>query len=206
MNTESPQKEARKKGESTVLWWIGWIVLTIVSFFVSCSFWTRFIAAHVGSMQKPGVPILWVIAVFGSWLVLLIPLIVVMYQKVDKAYEDTRIARETAAFDKARKSFKVRSIHIEESKRQLKKELSQKLKKIPETIRHGHLVTAALQDGRKIENVFILNRKDMLGVYGAQTLTFDAGQIVDVEPADTQHLPAFHAEEWLRLDGVGGEA
>lgn len=85
----------RAKKDSTILWWIGWIVLTIVSFFVSHWFWTPFIAKHAGDMSRPGVPLLWVTAVFGSWMVLLVPLIIVMYNKVDRAYEDARSAKRT---------------------------------------------------------------------------------------------------------------
>src|SRR3990167_5619830 len=87
------RKESAK--EYPVLWWVGWIVLTIASFFVSCYFWTGFIAKHVGPMDQNGVPILWVAAVFGSWMVLLVPLIIVMYNKVDRSYEDARMHRES---------------------------------------------------------------------------------------------------------------
>jgi len=184
-------------------WWLGWILLTIASFFASCYFWTKFIATHVGSMQEPGVPILWVAAVFGTWMTLLVPLIIVMYAKVDKAYEDARITRETAAFEKIEKSLPFKSILIEDSERILSKPLSQKLKKIPETIKHGHLMTAVLRDGRKIENVFIRDKKDVLGVYGVDSLPFKISDIVDLETTDADCLPDFKAENWLRLDGAG---
>ena len=190
-----------KKNSSTVLWWLGWITLTIVSFFVASWFWTGFIAERVGDMQKPGVPILWISAVFGTWMVFLIPLIIVMYHKVDKAYEDARIAREKARLGSTPKEFNVKSIHVDDSQRLLRKELTGKLRSYPEAIRRGHLVTAVLKDGRRVENVFVLNRKNVLGVYGVEDLTFRIGDIVDVEPADLDHLPDFKTENWLRLDG-----
>ena len=195
--------KAKQKDNATILWWVGWIVLTILSFFISSWFWTGFIARHVGSMQKPGVPILWVAAVFGSWMLLLVPLIIVMYAKVDKAYEDARIARASAEFKKTRETFKVRSQFIDPSERKLEKKLIDKLKAVPETIKRGHLVTAILNDGRRIQNVFILNKKEVLGVYGIETLNFDIRGIVDLEPSDLGSLPHFNAEEWLRLVGVG---
>ena len=195
-----------KKNDNTVSWWLGWIALTIVSFFVSSYFWTGFIARHVGTMQQPGVPVLWVTAVFGSWMVLLVPLIVVMYYKVDKAYEDARIARESAAFDRARAELNVQSVFIEESERLLNAGLSKKLKQFPEAVKRGHLVRIKLRDGREIENVFVLDRKDVLGVYGVKEAAFRAGDIVDVEPMDLEKLPAFETANWLRLDGVGGQA
>lgn len=154
-------------------------------------------------MDKPGVPVLWVTAVFGSWMVLLVPLIILMYNKVDKAYEDARIARESVQFEKAKKEFEVQSVHVETSQRMLKKELAAKLKKYPETIRRGHLVTATLNNGQKVENVFILDKKEVLGVYGVKTLTFNIQDIVDVEPVAMDQIPSFKTEEWLRLDGVG---
>ncbi len=194
----------QKKDRSTVLWWIGWIALTIVSFFVSCAFWTPVIARRIGGMDTPNAPILWVAAVFGSWMVLLVPLIIVMYAKVDKAYEDARIARESTAFQKARSEFNIRSILVDESARTLEARLTAKLKKVPTAIRRGHLVTALLKDGRRVENVFVLDRKEVLGIYGAEVLDFKISDITNIEPANLDALPAFQAEKWLRLDGVGG--
>ena len=196
---------SKKKESSTVGWWIGWITLTIASFFVSCYFWTGVIARHAGNMDKPGVPILWVTAVFGSWMALLVPLIIVMYHKVDKAYEDARISRETAQFQKAKENFKVRSVLIQDSERKLKKELGAKLKHYPETIRRGHLVTATLNNGQKVSNVFILKRKEVLGIYGVDEINFKIRDIIDIEPVHSDRIPNFTAEGWLRLDGVGGE-
>ena len=201
MTTAIPEK----KEPSTVGWWIGWITLTIASFFVSCYFWTGVIARHAGNMDRPGVPILWVTAVFGSWMVLLVPLIIVMYRKVDKAYEDARIRRETIQFQKAKDNFRVRSILVEASERRLKNELTAKLKRCPETIKHGHLVTATLNNGQKVPNVFILNKKEVLGIYGVKEVSFKIADIADVEPVAMHQIPNFKSEEWLRLDGVGGE-
>ena len=192
-----------KKGSSTVGWWLGWITLTIVSFFVSCYFWTGFIARHAGSMDKSGVPILWVTAVFGSWMVLLVPLIIIMYNKVDKAYEDARIMRETDQLQKAKENFKVRSILIEGSKRKLKQELAAKLRRYPETIKRGHLVSATLSDGQRVPNVFILDKKEVLGIYGVKEVLFKIEDIIDVEPVAMDQIPDFKSEEWLRLDGAG---
>lgn len=194
----------KKNDSSTVGWWLGWITLTILTFFVSCYFWTGFIARHAGNMDKPGVPVLWLTAVFGGWLILLVPLIILMYNKVDKAYEDARITREASQFENAKQKFKIQSIRIENSQRLLKKELTAKLKKIPETIKRGHLVTATLSNGQKIENVFILDKKDVLGVYGVKSLSFNIQDIAEVEPVAGDHIPDFKAEEWLRLDGAGG--
>src|SRR3989338_409873 len=154
----------RDSGPAAVFWWSGWIALTIVAFFIPCFFWTRIIAHHVGNMDKPGTPLVWVAAVFGTWMVFLVPLIIVMYQKVDKAYEDARLSREKAASEKARVSLGYRSVAVAAAERQLAPALQAKLKRVPEALRRGHLVTAVLNGGRRVENVFILNKKDVLGV------------------------------------------
>ncbi len=193
----------RPKSNSTVLWWIGWILLTIGSFFVSAHFWTWFIADKVGNIRQPGVAILWVTAVFGSWMVLLVPLIIVMYNKVDKAYEDARIRREMASLQRVQQSVNFRSIFMDASERQISEELSKKLKRIPEMIKRGHLVTVILQDGKKYHNVFVADRKEILGIYDHSTLPFQTDEIVNLEPADPNHLPDFKEEYWLRLDGAG---
>ena len=193
---------SEKKGTSTVFWWLGWIALTIVSFFVSYYFWTGFIAQRFGSMDRPGAPVLWIIAVFGTWLLLLLPLIVVMYQKVDKSYEDARLAREGRDLERAKEELGVRWASMEPSERLLPKALSEKLKKTPEAIRRGHLVTAVLRDGRRVENVFVFNRRDVLGVYGQTRMPFEVREVVDLEPANLDRLPDFKSEEWPRLDGA----
>ncbi len=190
-------------GKSTVLWWIGWIVLTIVAFFISCYFWTGIIARHVGPMDKPGVPIVWVSAVFGTWMVLLVPLIVIMYSKVDKAYEDARITRESKAQKKAQAEFGAQSVFVEKEKRLLPAEISKQLKKWPETIRGGHLVSLVLKNGKRIDNVFIYDKKEVLGVYGYETMPFAVADIQVMELADGDAMPNFEAKRWLRLDGAG---
>ncbi len=191
------------KKENTILWWVGWIALTIVSFFVSCYFWTGFIAKKIGPMSQSGVPILWIAAVFGTWMILLIPLIIVMYSKVDKAYEDTRLAREARELELAKNEFKTRSVLVDVSERSLPKILTEKIKKMPEALRRGHLVTVVLKDKRRVENVFILNKNEILGIYDQTKMPFMLSDIADIEPADLDALPAFEARRWLRLDGAG---
>lgn len=193
----------QKDVQNTVFWWVGWITLTIVTFFAAAWFWTGIVARHVGTMDVPAARYIWVGAVFGSWALLLVPLVILMYNKVDKAYEDARIGRETAAFEKAKNEFHVRSVRIEDQDRLLAKELTQKLKTHPAAVNRGHLVTAVLKDGRRIDNVFVLDRKDVLGVYGIDKMTFAVKDIVDVVPADLDKIPPFETEGWLRLDGVG---
>lgn len=191
----------QKAEKSQLVWWLIWICATIGSFFLAAFLWTGFIAARVGPMTKPGAPVLWVAAVFGTWMLFLIPLIVVMYRKVDKAYEDARIRREAAQTKQLEANPPpFRTAHLEPSRRMLAKPLRKKLAGIPAAIRGGHLVTAILRDGRRIDHVFVASRKEMLGVYGHEQPTFDASDIVDVMAVDLNRLPAFLPERWLRLD------
>lgn len=195
-----------KSSSTTVLWWIGWIVLTIVSFFVASSFWTPIVAKYVGSMTTtPGAPIIWVALVFGSWMVLLVPLIIVMYQKVDKAYEDARTTREANAYQKNKSLWAVRSVDVPADRRQLPNSLRQTLRGIPETLKNGHLVHLQLKDRRRIEYAFILNRRELLGVYDRKNIDFEAVDIAVLEPVDLDKLPPFETGRWLRLDGVGSD-
>lgn len=189
-----------RRDESTATWWLIWIALTIGSFFVAVWFWTPFIAKHFGSVRNSMASLLWVIAVFGSWLIALIPLMILMYHKVDKAYEDARIRRELG-LEKFKDSVKIKAIFLEPAKRRLSRELIEHLKKLPRTIKNGHLVTARLTDGRTVDYVFISEGKDLLGLYGQQEITFTVQDIESLEPADLNHLPDFTQKIWLRLDG-----
>ena len=110
-------KNSKKSGGSqTILWWVIWIALTIGSFFVASAIWTPVIASRFGSVRETKPAVLWITAVFGTWMVILLPLIILMYQKVDKAYEDARIRREKAAL-------RFRSIRVDKSKRLIPQKL-----------------------------------------------------------------------------------
>ena len=191
-----------QEDEATVTWWLIWIGLTIGSFFLSVWFWTPFIAERLGSIKEANNSLIWVIAVFGTWLVALTPLMIFMYHKVDKAYEKARIAREARGEKPQRiDSVKIRAILVPESKRRISKDLFNQLKNVPPTVKSGHLITAILKDGRRIENVFIARRTELLGVYDQTELSFEANDIVSFEPTDLTHPPDFTQKVWLRLDG-----
>ena len=185
-----------------MLWWIVWILLTILTFFAGYAFWTPFIARHVGNMDKGATPVLWVSAVFGTWMVLLLPLILTMYHKVDRTYEEARVKRD-AVTDKKKAAFSpVKSIFIPEAERLLGDALVKKIKKMPETIKRGHLVTALLKNGQKIEHVFVLDKTEVMGVYGYEKAPFRVSDIVDLQPSPLERIPVFEAGRWLRFDGL----
>ena len=191
----------KKSSDNTVFWWIGWITLTILTFFASSYLWTGFIASHVGSMDQKGVPLLWVAAVFGTWMILLVPLIILMYDKVDRAYEDKRILREKVTEGVQRTASGIKFDPMPESERQLTEALTQKIKKMPWTVqKRGNLVTAILKNGKRIPHVFVVDRQEVVGVYGYEKAPFRTADIVDVESADENALPDFKTEGWLRFD------
>jgi hypothetical protein len=128
-------------------------------------------------------------------MIILVPLIVVMYQKVDKVYEDARTRREKA-------SNRFRSLSIEKSKRLIPSALSGKLDGVPETINGGHLVCLTLADGRKIPHVFISEKIEILGIYDASEMDFEAKDVIHIEVDSLSQPPVFFTPKWLRLDGV----
>lgn len=190
---KNPQKSA--SGSQTIFWWIVWISFTILSFFAAAYVWTPIIAKHFGSVRQANASVAWVVAVFGTWMIILVPLIILMYSKVDKAYEDARIRREKNAV-------RFRSIFVEPARRLLPAAAAQKLSGLPQTIQGGHLVNVTLKDGRNIENVFVSEGKEVLGVYNASDFSFQGKDIQEIEPVDFKQAPSFLANLWLRLDGV----
>ena len=191
----------RKKQDNTVVWWVGWIVSTIVTFFVSSYFWTGFISNYVGDMDQKGVPLLWVASVFGTWMILLVPLIIVMYNKVDRVYEETRIGQDEVRENARRAASGIKFDPIPESERQLSQALAQKIKKMPWAInKRGNLLTVLLKNGQRIDNVFVVDHEEVVGVYGFEKAPFRVADIVDVIAADLQNLPNFETDRWLRFD------
>ena len=185
--------------EHPVLWWIGWIALTIVAFFIPCYAWTKFFAMHAGTMDKPGMPALWVTAVFGTWMIFLVPLIIVMYNKVDRAYEDARNARERQAKELLASRFPVKAILVDGQRLLLPKPLQKKLKRLPKTLKKGQLVSLEFKDGRKLENVFVYGNEEIVGVYGRTDFPFDAREAVKAALLDPSQTPPVDYEKWLRL-------
>ncbi len=194
MSNQSSSKKTTA-GTQTIFWWIIWISFTIGSFFIAAYIWTPIIAKHFGSVRQTNASIAWVVAVFGTWMIILVPLIVLMYSKVDKVYEDARIRRE-------KNVARFRSISVNPSKRLLPESVRQKISAWPKTIAAGHLVNITLTDGQKIQNVFVFEGKEVLGIYNASEFSFEGKNVADVEPVDFKEVPAFLANLWLRLDGI----
>ncbi len=193
--TNKPAASQKKSGSQTIFWWVVWILLTIGSFFVAAAIWTPILYKHFGSVRENKASIAWVTAVFGTWMAILVPLIIVMYSKVDKAYEDARIRREKNAA-------RFRSIFVEPSKRALPEPILRKLSAWPKTIEEGQLVHVTLKDGRRFSNVFVSEQKEILGIYNETEFPFEGKDVTDVELSDLKEGSPLFANQWLRLDGV----
>ncbi len=192
--------KTKKSGARTVFWWVLWIVLTIAAFFVAVLIWSPIIANHFGSVREnKAATIFWVTAVFGTWIIMLVPLIVVMYQRVDKVYEDARMKRE-------KNEQRFRAVTISRDKRMLPKNVAQKLAGVPETIPGGHLVSLQLKDGRTVPHVFVGGAKEILGIYNASEMSFEAQDVMALHVDDLSRPPHFFTNQWLRLDGVEAPA
>ena len=188
------QETRRKSGKQPILWWVLWITATIVSFFIAVWFWTPVIASRFGSIHQSRTAVIWVAAVFGTWLLFLVPLIIMMYAKVDKVYEDARIARE-------KREQQFRSLAVERARRALPASVAEKIRRWPETIDGGHLVNLQLKQNRTIANAFVSNG-EILGLYDVPEMTFDAADVCDAEEVDWKSVPKFTPRAWLRLDGA----
>ncbi len=134
----------------------------------------------------------WARGVFSSWLFLLLPFLVWMYKKTDQIYKEA-VKRQNALGPAFRTAF------IEKSKRLLPEEVVKKLKTLPPTVEKGQLVHLYLKDGAQIQNVFVLNSCEILGLYDRTDFDFESKDIVDAEPA--ANLTVHEEAKWLRLDG-----
>jgi len=143
------------------------------------------------AIAPPGMQGVWAKAVFGSWLVILIPFLVLMYRKADAIFTRA-VARQTY-------QPKYRTHFVDRPKRLLPAGLAARLRSIPPVLPNGHVVTLVLKDGRRIPHVFV-SRGEVLGVYGRPHPDFDAPDAVDLQPMSAKDLPAYEEEKWLRFD------
>lgn len=134
----------------------------------------------------------WLKAVLGSWLVLMLPFLAALYKKADLIFK-AAAARQGVSGPRFRTAF------VERSKRMLRQDLVEKLENLPMTLAKGQIVTVSLTDGRVIPNVFVLHCREILGVYDCSDFGFDTSEIQNVDLMTD--LPAYEESRWLRLDG-----
>ena len=164
--------------------------LFIFALIASCLFWSLYFRDRIFS--SPGLDTLWAKAVFGTWLFLILPFLVLMYRKADKILKDAE-ARQMEMGPKFRTAF------VEKSKRMLPETVSKKIKGCAPVLQNGHVVSLQLKDGRKISDVFVMNNSEVLGVYDRSEMDFSASDILEAEIISP--LPLYEESRWLRLDG-----
>lgn len=159
---------------------------------LSALFWSFWFREEITNPAHQGLSGNWLKAVLGTWLILLLPVLAYLYKKTDQILK-AAIERQTQIGPKFKTQF------VEKSKRILPDTLAKKLENIPETMPKAHVVNLILKSGRKIPDVFVLNRKEVLGIYGCDKVDFDILESSDVEPVS--QLAEYNEEQWLRLDG-----
>lgn len=176
--------------EKAVDAWLSGLGLFIGLLLVTCVFWTWKLRALVTDNGR--FDTVWLKRVIGTWLLLLLPFLVLLYRKADRIFKEAVIRQSEI-------KSRFRSIFIERAKRILPDTVSESLKKIPETLDKGHVVTLLLKDGRKIENAFVLNSKEILGLYDADEINFEAQEVMEARAVEK--IPVYEESKWLRLDG-----
>ncbi len=173
-------------------WFMGMSVF-IGLLLTSCLGWSFVFKDRLHSAAGQGMDPVWAKAVFGSWLVTLLPFLVLMYRNADKIFKQ---AVDTQTYIP---NFK--SIQVDETKRLLPHAITSKIRTFPQALPGGHVVTAILKNGERVSDVFILNYREILGLYDHLELHFQASDIDDVQNVETRDLPAYEESRWLRLDG-----
>ncbi len=136
----------------------------------------------------------WLKNVGATWLVTLIPFLVMMYRKADLIFKQAE-ARQT----KRGPVFK--TMFVEKSRRLLAEKFQTQIQRHPETLSGAHVVTLSLIDGREISHVFVLNSREILGIYSRPAMDFLASEVANVQVLENHELPPYDEALWLRLDG-----
>jgi hypothetical protein len=177
-----------KEDARMIIQWMGWIAVAVASFLASEFFWAYL-------FEKTGGPIfIWLVAVFGTWLVLAVPLGLVLYRKIMGA-----LARAQTAARAEEDEAKQRSVDL--SGRLLRDSLQEKLTAMPETLWGAHIVTGVLSDGSVIPPLVVRGKREIVGIHGARSFSFQAKDIVDVLPVREDQLSRLEANEWYWVDG-----
>jgi len=184
-------KRLNQDQEKSVDAWFTGMGFFIGLFIASTVFWSWFFKKRIFP-DTPGFDPLWTKAVFSSWLLVLIPLLVWMYRKADRIFENAH-ARQTYE-----PGFKIH--WIEPEKRLLPEALAKQISKSKPTIPGGHLVNARLKNGQEIQHLFILNGKEVAGIYDPLILDFDVSRLAELSILENDNLPVFDESKWVRFN------
>ena len=176
--------------KSVDAWFLGTSVF-LGLLIASAFFWDLYFKSRLFP-DSPGLDPSWAKAVFGTWLVLLIPLGILMYREADKIFRQ--------AVDRQTYEPSFRSCWIESEKRRLPEKIASKIQPFKTTLPGGHVVKLHLKNGEVLPNVFILNGREVAGIYGYRSTHFDASEIEDVEITPLDQLPAYDESQWVRFN------
>ena len=74
------------------LFWLAWILTFVFSFVLIALFWTWILKRLFGTLQGPELTFTWILCVFGSWLILVIPFM----RKKEQIWKRLNFDQETA--------------------------------------------------------------------------------------------------------------
>lgn len=172
--------------------WFGGMSVFLLLLVLSAFFWSAWFLKD--PIPGGGTDPRWVKAVFGTWLFITLPFLVIMYRQADKIFKDA-VQRQTYVP-------RFKSIAMDRSKRLLPLALVAQLKAIPTNLPKGHVVSVILKGGRQLDHVFIVNGNEILGIYDREALDFEVDDIQAVKGLKNTDLPEYEESKWLRLDGA----
>ena len=173
--------------------WLAGIGISVGGLIASALGWSFIYREHLHQIST-GFHGPWVKAVFASWLVCLIPFLLMMYRRADKLFQEAH-ARQT------QRGPVFKSVFVEKSKRLLPAALIREIESFPATLENGKMVRFSLKDGRETGHAFVLNSREILGLYGCDSMDFEAADILKVRAVPADEMPAYQETRWLRLDG-----
>ncbi len=184
-------KRLNRDEEKAVEAWLLGLGCFIGALILSCIGWAFYykeaIYSDGGSMNYA-----WLKAAGATWLGLVLPFLAFLYKKADRIFKD-------AAIRQAQAGPRFRTLFLEKGKRMLTPELSEKIKSFPEIMEGGHIVNLTLKNSLTVPDVFILNGREILGIYDAEEMNFSAEDVASAEAPAA--LPEYQEDKWLRLDG-----
>jgi len=177
--------------EKAVDAWLAGFGSFIGAFVASEFIWALVLKDRI-SPNIPGVDPLWLKAVFSTWLVILLPLLVWLYRSADTIFK-TANEKQTRAPE-----FKV--LWIAPEKRTLSSALAAKLSNTKQTLPGGHVVRGRLRSGEVLDHLFVLNGTEVVGAYDLHKPDFDASQFEDIEVIDPRQIPPYEESRWVRFN------
>ena len=176
--------------------WLPTMTLFIGVLILSALFWSQVYRQSILDESRHGLDLAWAKAVFSSWLIVLLPFLVWMYKKADQIYK-AALKRQAMPQPIFRTTF------VERSKRLLPSAVTERIRLVSPTLEKGHVVDLILRDSRRIENVFIFNRSEILGIYDREQFDFTAHDVAHIEAVEVEKRSLNEESKWLRLDGKG---